>query len=67
MRDSVHHILTRLLMVKINGHDNNIFLSGSSSKADFNIGESFEPSYVYKMLLVIQSSLSAKASLEVLL
>ncbi|KAJ7374720.1 Ubiquitin carboxyl-terminal hydrolase 10 [Desmophyllum pertusum] len=37
---------------------------GSSSKADFNIGESFEPSYVYKMLLVIQSSLSAKGRQE---
>lgn len=34
--------------------------SSSSSKSDFKIGEPFEPSYVYRMLSMIQSSLSAK-------
>ncbi|XP_078364654.1 ubiquitin carboxyl-terminal hydrolase 10-like isoform X2 [Oculina patagonica] len=38
--------------------------SSASSKADFNTGEPFEPSYVYKMLLTIQSSLSAKGRQE---
>lgn len=34
--------------------------SSASSKSDFKIGEPFEPSYVYRMLSMIQSSLSAK-------
>lgn len=34
--------------------------SSSSSKSDFKIGEPFEPSYVYRMLSMTQSSLSAK-------
>lgn len=36
----------------------------ATTKVDFNIGEPFEPSYVYKMLSAIQSSLSAKGRQE---
>ena len=40
------------------------FIGGSSpsSKPEFNTGEQFEPVYVYKMLVIIQSSLSVKVS-----
>ena len=40
------------------------FIGGSSpsSKPEFNTGEQFEPVYVYKMLAIIQSSLSVKVS-----